>query len=138
MFKGVTVNHIKVIGTIKKLYAFNSEGDFKNGLSRPKVLGLPGGYWNNTLLILTEEAYNPKNGRSSFGYLMMLDDSFVCAGGHYGAKLSSSREAEANAILFALKQASCRGFSRNALFPDVEEAIDSINGQEDWPISPII
>lgn len=58
--------------------------------------------------------------------------------GHYGPKLHSSKEAEASANLFALKKASCMGLSRIALFLDAKEVIDSINGQEDWTINPII
>lgn len=69
---------------------------------------------------------------------MMLNNSFICAWDHYGPRLFSSKEWEAKAILFALKEASCRGFFTIALFLDAKEAIGSTNGQEDWIIKSII
>ena len=48
------------------------------------------------------------------------------------------KEGEARAILFALKEACSRGFSRIALFSDAKEVIDSMFGQENWVINPVI
>lgn len=39
-------------------------------------------------------------------------------------------------IVFALKEAYCKGFSRTFFY--VKEVIDSINGKEDWAVNPII
>lgn len=50
----------------------------KNCLSRHKVLGLPGESSNNILLNFTDAAYKPKDGNSSFNYIMMLNSSFGC------------------------------------------------------------
>ena len=44
---------------------------------------------------------------------------------------------EAKVILYTLKEASCKGFSRIVLFSHTKKVIDSINGQADWAINSI-
>eukprot|EP00268_Persea_americana_P044766 TRINITY_DN4527_c1_g1_i1.p2 TRINITY_DN4527_c1_g1~~TRINITY_DN4527_c1_g1_i1.p2 ORF type:complete len:154 (-),score=18.83 TRINITY_DN4527_c1_g1_i1:85-546(-) len=116
--KGLPLIPKKIIGFIQNMYPCNREGDYeKDCSSSPKVLKLPRDHSNNTLLIFSDAAFNIKDGKSSFDYLMMIYNLFVRAGAHYGPKLSSSKEAKARAaILFALKEASCKGFSEIALF----------------------
>ena len=118
IFKGIAIDPKKIIGFIQNMYPCNREGDYeKDCSSSPKVLKLPRDHSNNTLLIFSDAAFNIKDGKSSFDYLMMIYNLFVRAGAHYGPKLSSSKEAKARAaILFALKEASCKGFSEIALF----------------------
>ena len=78
---------------------FDSKRDFKNDPSRSKVLGLLESYSNNILLIFTDATYKHKDGKSSFGYLMTLNNFFVCTCGHCGPKLPSSKEAKVSVIL---------------------------------------
>ena len=47
------------------------------------------------------------------------------------------KEGEARVILFALKEASSKGLSQVAIFADVKEVVDTINGQMDCAINPI-
>ena len=68
----------------------------------------------------------------------MLNNVPIYARGHYVPKLISSKEGEARAILFALKEDSSRGFLKVVLFLDAKEMVDTINGQMDWTINPII
>lgn len=70
IFKGVTISPINVSWSGKKICTLLLvRGTFKNDPSRSKVLGLLESYSNNILLIFT--------GKSSFGYPMMLNNSFV-------------------------------------------------------------
>lgn len=49
VFKGITINSLKLIGNIKKLYPYKSQWDSKKSPSGPKVFGFSGGYSNNAL-----------------------------------------------------------------------------------------
>ena len=77
------------------MYPYDSEEGYKKEvLFSPNVLESAEGLPNNTLLIVTDVVYKSKDGKSSFGDLIMLSNSFVCVGAHYGPKTPSSREAE--------------------------------------------
>lgn len=51
----------------------------------------------------------------------------IGASAHYGPRVSSSKEVEASAILFPLKEASTRDFSIFILLMDAKEVIDGLN-----------
>lgn len=62
-----------------------SEGIFnKQGCSGPKISRLPSVAFNDVLLIFTDVANHHKDGKSSFGLLLMMNNAPICAHAHYG------------------------------------------------------
>lgn len=60
-------------------------------LFRPKITRVAGISFIDLLLVFTNVAYDSKDGKSSFRFLLMMTNPPICAGAHYGLEPTSSK-----------------------------------------------
>lgn len=72
----------------------------------PKFSRHPDVACSDTLLVLTDAIYKSKDRKSSYGYVLIMRNSGIGARTNFMPRLSSSKDANKMAILFALKEAS--------------------------------
>lgn len=88
--KECPLNLKKIISMIQNLFHNKRDSIFnKEGCPGPKFSRLTGVSFNNLLLIFPNAAYHHKDGKSSFEFLLMMNKDPICAGAHYGPKLTS-------------------------------------------------
>ncbi|XXG73240.1 hypothetical protein AAC387_Pa07g2192 [Persea americana] len=76
----------------------------------------------------SDASFRVVDGKTGFGFAIWVDGVCVHAKSCEDPKVSSPKEAEAKAILYALKEASIRGFCKIHLLLDALEVIGAING----------
>ena len=85
-----------------------------------------------------DASFRAVDGKAGFGFVIWFDGFWIHARSTNRSKLSSSKEAEVRAILFAMKEARSWGFRKIHLLSDALEVIRAINGLMDWAIQPIL
>ncbi|XXG66341.1 hypothetical protein AAC387_Pa05g3844 [Persea americana] len=88
--------------------------------------------------VFTDASCRTADGKASLGYVIWFDGFWVHAGFVDGPKVNSTKEAEARAILHALKEATLQGFSKIQLLSDAYEVIIAISGLIYWSIHHIL
>lgn len=89
-------------------------------------------------LIFTYASFGVINRKVGFGFAIWLNIGYwVCVGSLDGSKVSSPKEADAQAILIALKEASSCRLHKIHLVSDALQVIQATNGSPDWSIQPI-
>ncbi|XXG62554.1 hypothetical protein AAC387_Pa05g0888 [Persea americana] len=97
----------------------NNEKDFKGLSYNPQDFSLrsPRGMAQ----VFLDASFSAVDGKAGFHFVIWFDSSWDHAGSANGSKVSSSKEAEARAVHFAMKEARSRGFRKIHLLSDTSK-----------------
>ena len=71
--------------------------------------------------VFLDASFSAVDGKAGFHFGIWFDSSWDHAGSANGSKVSSSKEAEARAVHFAMKEARSRGFRKIHLLSDTSK-----------------
>ena len=122
IFKGTKIKSISTIICARRMFVAsmaNNEKAFKGPSYNPRDFNLkiPRG----TAHVFSNAPFRAIDGKGSFGFAIWFDSSWDHAGSANGSKVSSSKEAEARAVHFAMKEARSRGFRKIHLLSDTSK-----------------